>query len=63
MACEEAELGPEAFARKMEEVKKFQQQVCTENCQIGLPEESEALFVPLSRSVKFYMVIKSARRP
>lgn len=26
MACEEAELGPEAFARKMEEVKKFQQQ-------------------------------------
>ena len=27
MACEEAELGPEAFARKMEEVKKSQQQV------------------------------------
>jgi hypothetical protein len=26
MACEEAELGPEAFARKTEEVKKFQQQ-------------------------------------
>lgn len=29
MACEEAELGPEAFARKMEEVKKSQQQVHT----------------------------------
>ncbi|XP_024393855.1 uncharacterized protein [Physcomitrium patens] len=26
MACEEAELGPEAFAKKMEQVKKFQQQ-------------------------------------
>ena len=27
MACEEAELGPEQFAKKMEEVKRFQQQV------------------------------------
>jgi len=35
MACEEAELGSEAFARKMEEVKKFQQQVSTNNCSSG----------------------------
>jgi hypothetical protein len=27
MACEEAELGPEAFKQKMEHVKKIQQQV------------------------------------
>jgi hypothetical protein len=27
LACEEAELGPEAFAQKMENVKKIQQQV------------------------------------
>jgi hypothetical protein len=35
LACEEAELGPEAFARKMEDVKKFQQQVSIQNYRTG----------------------------
>ncbi|KAG0588954.1 hypothetical protein KC19_2G280900 [Ceratodon purpureus] len=49
MACEEAELGPEAFARKMEDVKKFQQQQMGMLQQLrGIPvDQQQAVFQSL----------------
>ncbi|KAG0570436.1 hypothetical protein M758_6G155700 [Ceratodon purpureus] len=46
MACEEAELGPEAFARKMEEVKKSQQQQMGMLRQLrGIPVDEQQAFL------------------
>ncbi|XP_024369183.1 uncharacterized protein [Physcomitrium patens] len=51
MACEEAELGPEAFARKMEEVKKSQQQ------QRGMLQQLRAF--PVDQQQAFFQMLQS----
>jgi len=46
LACEEAELGPEAFAQKMENVKKIQQQQMGMLQQLrGLPVDQQQAFL------------------